>query len=418
MRTLLKTCSKRAALLCAAACLLFSRGPAAAAPAAGEKLNVIIVSLDLLRADRLAAYGGGRNLAPNLDAFAGTAAVYLNAVSASGWTLPSAVSVFTGLYPLQHKISNIVSKTGQGGMERSRLAPGILTLAEVFKRRGYETASFAGGTAIWHNFGLERGFDLLRTDTSQKLAASFAQAQTWLQQRKGGKPFFAFIQGFDLLHWQNSPGPGAGGNGGPAAAAPSAADRVAAYDERVKAADLAFGEFLAALEKMGLRKKTVIVFLSHHGEGLGLDAHGPPLHAMSLYEEFIRVPLLIGRPGAAPAAIKRQVSLLDVGPTVLAAAGLGEDKKFAEQTRRKPLYPFGAGEDGCRSAFSEIEAMYLTELVSLRACSGWKLIYDFKNSTRQLYDLNKDPGEKKDVYAMEPEIAGRLEEELFDWLGQ
>lgn len=401
----------------ATAIILFSWICCAAA-AGDHRLNVVIISFDLLRTDRLASYGGSKNLAPNIDALHRRSVVFLNAISPSSYTLAAAMSVFTGLYPFQHKITNTRQTNEQGRMEAHRLAPDLITLPEVFKSRGYETGFFLGGWDIWHNFGLERGVDFF-SGGSEKLVDSLARAELWVNKRSDPRPFFLLIQGFDLYNWQKVPEQKLNpAQSGLFPATPERTDMVAVYDERITAVDHAFGKFVAFLEKNGFLKNTVIVFLSHHGEGLGIDSHGPPMHSLGLYDEFIHVPLMIYRPGTLPAAERAQVNLLDLGPTLIAAAGLAEDDKFAAQTGRTALYPFAAKKNECRSVFSEIEPMYITELASVRTCSGWKLIYDFQNSARQLFDLNKDPGETENLFKKEPETAGRLEKELFDRLSE
>ncbi|HAF95087.1 MAG: hypothetical protein A2X34_04865 [Elusimicrobia bacterium GWC2_51_8] len=363
--------------------------------AAGDKLNVIIISFDLLRTDRLAAYGCDKNLAPNLDAFSRKSVVFLNAISPASWTLPAAMSVFTGLYPKQHEIINEAKQNGPGRMEDNSLDPGLVTLPEVFKSRGYETGAFTGGGAIWGRYGFRRGFDFHKYDSTKDdptlIKDSLYYAKERLNTRSDQRPFFLLIQGF-------------------------------VEGNEVTAVDLAFGDFLAFLEKKGLLKNTVIAFLSHHGDGFGAHVlgDGNPAHAAShgtaLYEELIHVPLMIYRPGIPPSAIESQVSLLDLGPTLIAAAGVGKNEKFAAQSRGIALYPFAVKENKCRNVFSETDFRFIYQKSAIRTCSGWKLIYDSQTSARELYDLKTDPEEKKNLFEKEPEIAGRLENELFDWL--
>ncbi|OGR57952.1 MAG: hypothetical protein A2X34_04875 [Elusimicrobia bacterium GWC2_51_8] len=375
------------------------------AAAAGDNLNVILISFDLLRTDRLAAYGRDKTLAPNIDAFSGKSVVFLNAISPASWTLPAAMSVFTGLYPKQHKVIVPNRKYGQAPDQchdqcedmwvKVSLKSGLMTLPEVFKNRGYETAAFTGGMSFGGQYGFNRGFDSYE-ESSATIKDSLHRAKTLLDTRSGRRPFFLLIQGFDLMHLLPEQ------------------KRVMVYDKRIRSADTAFGDFFAFLEKKGLLKNTVIAFLSHHGEDLSAQVRG--VHGSSLYEELIRVPLIIYRPGTPPSAIESQISLLDLGPTLIAAAGMKEDKKFAAQSRGIALYPFAGKKNKCRNVFSETDFQFIYQKNAIRTCSGWKLIYDSPTSARELYNLKTDPEEKKNLFEKEPEIAGRLENELFDWL--
>ena len=381
--------------------------------AAGDNLNVIIISFDLLRTDRLAAYGCDKNLAPNIDAFSGKSVVFLNAISPASWTLPAAMSVFTGLYPKQHKMTVPNRKYGQDADQchdqcddmwvKVSLKPGLMTLPEVFKNLGYETAAFTGGMSFGGQYGFNRGFDSYE-ESSGTIKDSLHHAKALLDTRSGRRPLFLLIQGFDLIHLLPEQ------------------KRVMVYDEKISAADPAFGDFFAFLEKKGLLKNAVIAFLSHHGDGFGSHVlgDGNPAHAAShgtaLYEELIRVPLIIYRPGTRPRTIESQVSLLDLSPTLIAAAGLKEDEKFAAQSRGIALYPFAGKKNKCRNVFSETDFRFIYQKSAIRTCSGWKLIYDSQTSARELYNLKTDPEEKENLFEKEPEIAGRLENELFDWL--
>ena len=409
----LRSIGKRAVIVPAVA--VFTLFPWCRPVLAGEKSNVIIVSLDLLRTDWLAAYGGRKDLAPNIDAFHAKSVVYLNAISPSCWTLPAAVSVFTGLYPSQHKITNTTMKEADGSLRPHTLAKNIITLPEVFGNNGYDTAYFTSGGQIWNNFGLERGISLISNNDTQYLSGSLGRAEAWLNGRQGEKPFFMLVQGFDLLHWEqvhesSAPVPPGFAPG------PGLKPDVGVYDARLKAADLAFGRFMDFLAGKGFFENTVIVFLSHHGEGLGTDGHGPAMHGAALYEELIRVPLAVYRPGAAPALIETQVSLAGLGPALITAAGLGNDKKYSAQAGGKTLYPFAGNKRKCKDLVSEMETMYMNEQTAIRTCSGWKLIHNYRDSRSQLFNLKDDPGEKKDLFNEKPAEAALLEEELFKWM--
>jgi len=396
--------------LAAAALLLAGAGQAAA----GSRRNVIIISLDLLTIDKLGAYGRSEGLTPSLDAFSSTSTVFLNARSPASWTLPAAVSVLTGLYPSRHKMRNAGSKAENWELSDARLDRNFRVLPEVFKKQGYETRAFVGGGAYCSFYGIGRGFDKYEeSDTPgiRKLESSLDAARGWLESRRDSRPFFSLVQGFDLLMQFPLPGDGLAPGQDPFAN-PAAGNK--ARDRRLMSADRAFGKFLAFLEERGFLKNTVVAFISTHGECIGACA----THGTDLTEKLIHIPLIVYSPGTGGSAAGTLASLLDVGPTLISAAGLRPDKAFSAQSEGRVLYPFGGAKDECRSVFSETDFLYRVQKRAVVSCSGWKLVYDAMTSERKLYDLTRDPEERRDLFGAEPEKAAQLEGELFDWMAR
>lgn len=407
--------------------------PCAASAEKNSRLDVILIAFDPLRADRLRPYGYAGDPMPALSSFSASALVYERAVSPASWTLPAAVSVFTGLYPGRHGLSNAQAISHDGTSSPAELATSTLTLPQIFKASGYDTAGFTGGAPFVPEGPLARGFGHFQSGQPFSGAAgAFAAARDWLKTRRRDRPFFLFVHGYDP-HSRNyvrrkvntaaSINPAyrklfkkmeavdSGKTDAPDFNEPERQLLISTYDERLSTADTAFGDFIGLLKKDGLLSGAVVVVYSHHGEGL-FD-HGIPGHGRNLYGELVRVPLLIHVPGKPGGRRPELVSLLGLGPTLLAIAGVTPPPSFSPEAPVLP--PFSPGAWGCRDVFSETDFLLRASQRAVTACDGWKLIYDQFSSKRELYDLNSDPGERNDLFQAEPEKAAELEQKLLDW---
>ena len=327
--------------VCAAVlCALLAFGNTCAA--AEGRMNVVIIALDPLRADRLTAYGCKTDLAPNINAFAKSSVVYKNAVSPSSWTLPAAMSLLTSLYPHQHKMENLTYLDEKGRNRHSVLSKNIRTLPEVFKADNYRTAAFMGGAPFFPEYipssglGFARGFDVFKSGFRLGgIHKPFVQAEQWLADSPPKAPFFMMVQGFDMHDMVFIRRKAAGGssqdweeslwewllsalrqkaiappfnftfskyaakniytglmvkmeasqNGNPVNQPLTREEEAllkSSYDGRLAEPDRDFGDFLGFLKKKGLAENTIIVFLSHHGNGV--MSHGQVGHGLNLYD--------------------------------------------------------------------------------------------------------------------------------------
>ena len=406
---------------------------------ASENYNVILVGWDTLRADRVGALGYRGATTPNLDALAGKGCLFRKAVSPSNWTLPSFMSWFTSLYPHQHLITNKfrVSAGEQPELQSHALSRDIQTLPEVLRAHGYRTAGFTGGAGVSGEFGFARGFDVYKDSGNfMGFGTTVPQALEWLQANSA-KKFFLFVHGYDC-HPQFELPPGralgpvsatevaefqerhpryrmAGIEGKPLGARPQDPalwSRI--YDEKLRAADRDFGRLLRAVETSPrLKARTILIVASDHGEEL-FD-HGQVDHGMTLYDEVIRVPLLVYVPGAAPRVVDEQVRTLDLLPTVLDLLGLKPSPKLRRQMQGRSLAAHLRGHGESREAFSETDYLLRVRLRSLRRADGWKLVLNQLDGLRSLFDLKADPGEKRDLLDAEPRRAYELENRLDLW---
>jgi arylsulfatase A-like enzyme len=405
--------------------------------------NVIIICIDALRADHVGTYGYDRNTTPTIDTFATKSYVFKNAISASSWTLPSFMSLFTSLYPSKHGVLNKYTKfdEGQGVISNlSKTCPNCLTLAQLLKSNGYATLAFTGDAGVGSEYGFDKGFDYYYNNkTFGGFETSFAEASKWLQSNKDEK-FFLFIHGYDChgsfesatdkQFFSNNDyrGPYQGTRNEYQnlrnltiydITLDMSKEDVAFwniwYDNKVRNADSRVSNFLSDLESLDLLNNTIIVITSDHGNEFydhkGFD------HGHTLYDELIRVPLIIYVPNHDGKVIEQQVRLVDVMPTLLELLEAKVSEKAQNQMQGTSLVPMMQGKRIDLDAFSETDYLLLSFKRSLRTHDGWKIIYTVNTNEKELYNLNTDPFEQKNLIKENPTKAAQLEKELYQYLG-
>jgi arylsulfatase A-like enzyme len=281
--------------------------------------NVILVSLDTLRAQSLGTYGYGRDTAPFLDQLARDGTLFEHAIAPAATTGPSHMSLFTGLYPPQHGLVT--------GM--SWKSPAVETLAALLRSRGYHTAAFTENGFLIRDRGFTEGFATYTENTGDSgriMAAegeatlTFSQARGWLERNRR-VPFFLFVHTYEV-HFPYRP---------PEDYATAFADDELPgqperpmlrqwrtdYDREIRVVDDELRRLFATIREQRLEGSTIVIILSDHGEEFG--EHGGWQHGATVYEELLRVPLVFWGPGRIPAGRRHagQVSLIDVAPTVL-----------------------------------------------------------------------------------------------------
>ena len=348
-----------------AACSLFSPRPAV-------RPNVVLITVDTLRADRLR-----RGLTPAIDALADEGTRFVTARSAVPLTLPSHVTILTGTLPPVHGVRD-------NGLTYK---PGPPTIARVLHDAGYRTGAFVGAYVLNHVFGLSDGFDVY-DDRVHRNAALGAQLEA---ERRGGdvvdaalawlgaapQPFLLWVHLYDP-HAPYDP---------PAEFLTKAGGR--AYDGEVAYADAQVGRVIAALGERGLRGTTIVAVAGDHGEGLG--DHGEQTHGMLAYDSTLRVPLVLAVPGKAPQTVNVGVSLVDLAASLLTAAGVTPAPSMSAPALLSPP-------EGARDVYAETEYPRAAGWHALAALADdrWKLIL---SSETELYDLSGDPGERQNLAA-------------------
>ncbi len=413
-----------AALLCAATLLLCGCGP-------GAPRNLVLISIDTLRADYLGAYGYERETSPTLDALAEGGVLFEAAMSTSPWTLPSHASLFTGLYPRHHGAKS----------EHAALAAPVRTLAQVLREAGFDTAGFVNSHYLTDRYGLERGFEEFRyaTEFTQQHGSSPIGdwAIGWLREERR-EPFFLFLHFYDT-HSAYRPLPyyarrlvrpydgKADGSTRQLMASRRGRFEIGPEDARYLS-DLYAAEILQlddvlarvidALDASGLRERTLLVVTADHGEEF-LE-HGGVAHGRTQYQEVLHVPLLLNGPGLPRGErVPEPVSLVDVFPTLVALLGLPVPPGLDGQDLG-PLWR-GAGREAFaeRALFGEADHNNAQPDQTSSVRRGrHKLVFDRVSGDAALYDLVRDPAESRDVTAEAPEQAARLRATLDEFLAE
>lgn len=366
--------------------------------------NVILITLDTLRSDRLSCYGSNLVDTPNIDAFAAEGVRFTNAASTVPFTLPAHASIMTGLYPPGHGVRENVGYV---------LDERFSTLAEVLGAGGWATGGFVSAFVLDHRWGIGRGFehyfdgfDLREMETAnlgsvqRDGATTVAAAVSWLDERPADRPFFLWLHLYDP-HEPYTP------------AEPFKSRYPGRpYDAEVAYTDSLVGDFRHALEERALLDDSLVILTSDHGEGLG--DHGEEFHGFFVYDSTIHVALIVRPPtgGGAGRVVDRAVSHVDLLPTVLDLVGL----PVPENVHGRSLAPLVAGEDveWDRPVYSESLYPLLhygwAPLRSLRT-ERFKLI-DVPRA--ELYDLARDPAEDQNLFGREPKLSNEMTAALGD----
>ena len=377
-------------------CLLLATSGCALEPPG----NVVLVIIDTLRADHMSLYGYERQTTPHLDKLSENGSVFEHAYSASSWTLPGIASILTGLYPTEH---------GAGGPRPlRRLREGVPTLPQYLSVAGYATGAVANVSFLDPRFGMAIGFDhydLERAGSTELRRAdeSLDDALEWLDQRNRSKPFFLLLHLFDVHHQFDAPEPARGvftdafadRYGDSLATLQSreeAARRAdvefikAAYDEEILWVDSQIGRLFEKLRERNLHKTTWIALTADHGEAF-LGEHTHKGHGNSLYDEVMRVPLVLWGPDIPAARYQEPVSTVDIVPTLLDLVKL-EVPPVSGGTL-VPLLEGGAPPARPIYAYSNYYDIELEAIVQW----PYKMVTNLSAGSRAIYDLDADPGE-------------------------
>ena len=403
--------------------------------------NVVVIGLTALRADHVGVYGYSKNTTPNIDSVASKSFVFKNAVSASSWTLPSFMSMFTSTYPSEHGIKNNYIRNNEGKLVRANLRelnPNIKTLAEVLNENGYVTAGFTGNVHLNRTFGYSIGFETyFDAIPFAGLETTLPLALKWLQKNRD-KKFFLFIQGYDLhgrYELQNDYSGKFIGKNYSGLYKGSKEEQIllrnlsleqghvnlsegdkefwrSLYNTKLYDADARLGDFFSEIEDLGILNDSIIIILGDHGEELFERSRID--HGFSLYDELIRIPLIIYIPYSVRYKfIENQVRTIDIMPTILNIINANLTGNINGQMKGVSLTPLMNGQVLNLNAYSETDYLYKVFKRSIRKSNGWKFIYSIDTNEKELYNLNEDPGEKNNLIDKEPRIAYELEQELF-----
>jgi len=388
--------------------------------------SIVLVSIDSLRADRLGCYGAERDTSPAIDALAAEGVRFDAAIAPTSWTLPSHVTLLTGLTIPAHRVN-------QPGR---RIDAGRRLLAEHLRAQEYRTAAFVSAPFLHRAYGFDRGFELYENFQSVREAQVppsreahggshedetaplvVDAAVKWLDQRPVGKePWFLFVHLWDVHHDFLPPAPydtlfdpDYSGSLDPRgfdqndAIAPDMPVRDleylrALYDGEIRWLDHHLERLFQAIREREPEERVIVALVSDHGDEF--FEHGMKGHMHNLHEESVRVPWILRAPrDVGPGAISGVVGLEDVAPTLLGLAG---QPPMPEATGRNLAAFLRRGDPVYGTVL-----MNLNQLVGLRG-PGWKVILDGSTQAAVYYDLSSDPHEKRllDARSVAP---GKLE---------
>jgi arylsulfatase A-like enzyme/Tfp pilus assembly protein PilF len=366
-----------------------------------DQLNVVLITLDTTRWDRLGAYGDRGAVTPTLDRLAAEGVLFEQAFAAAPLTLPAHSTIFTGLLPPRHGVRD------NGGYVLDGRHP---TLAGILKGAGWQTGAFVGAFVLDSKWGLNHGFDtyvdkfdvskyksISLGDVARRAGEVVDNAMPWLDQHASQR-FFAWLHFYDAHSPYDPPEPFKS----------RFADRP--YAGEIAYVDDQIGRVLQWLDGRGLTDRTIVIAIGDHGESL--NEHGEGTHGLFIYDATTRVPFIVRAPFTAtrgrrvPGAVRSE----DVTPTILDLVGQPSPK----EAQGRSLVPLLTG------ATRDLNLDAYTESLYARNHYGWSELRSIRSgrfkyiaTTRpELYDLERDPGELKNLYAERRPLADRMAAEL------
>lgn len=371
--------------------------------------NIVLITLDTTRADRLGCYGFRGNTSPHLDLLAAEAVVYTRAQSTTSWTLPAHASLFTGKFTTSHgarydlegplRLTSAID--GPPGWERIRargLSPEERTLAQILAEAGYRTGAVVAGPWVKRVMGLAAGFEHyddagIHSLRGRPASEVTARALAWVRE-SSDRPFFLFLNYFDP-HIPYAPPPGFARELHPLELGADPTKRkwqrfAALYDGEIRFMDHHLGRLLEGLRELDLFDASWIIVTADHGELLG--EHGTGGHGRSLYQEELHIPLIVKYPKGEvlPGRSGEYVQLVDVLPTILTRLDL-------------PLPPDIQGTPLSHSGHPLVAEVYPLDHIE-NAQGDFRTLFDgdYKfvwrsNDQHQLFDLAHDPGESRNL---------------------
>lgn len=391
--------------------------------------NILIYLIDCLRPDHLPFFGYEKNIAPNMEDFAEQSIVFQNAYAQSSWTRPSVGALFTGLYPFLHKAISLQSGLGSE----------FLTLAEILQEAGYTTIGISANTGIKEYFNFNQGFSYFKFHPKQGNGSSSVLNQYAFQELSKKKtPFFLYLHTMDahrpykiddefMPDFTELPA------GNKRMVYLSRAEKrkkdkgarvdldrvIAEYDATISQNDKSFGDLIREMKKLGLYENTLIILMSDHGDEF--YDHGAFAHGRNLYQEVLRQVLVIKLPEQLMKGTRthENVQEIDIFPTLLDLAGVPVPESALGKSLKDFLfYPKSVELPLHDAIFSETKQ----DLILKSMIDGkWKLIHLGKEWTispkeYELYDLQSDPGEQKNLIYRNPVATHYLMNKFKRWV--
>ena len=424
--------------------------------------NIVLITIDTLRADHLGLYGYERSTSPHIDALASRGVTFERAISQRSSTAPSLATLLTGTYPPTHRLEN----------NRDQLHDSNLSLPEILKKAGYRTSAVVDNPNVAPIFNFDQGFDRYRypenlfsifeaeADEAVAINQMAMEELSSLEER----PFFLWVHYIDphapyftrepfssryvedalakSIEGVWAPGHLAFGGAEAAGAQNDLGYAIAQYDAEIALNDLRVGQLIEQIEALPLSSNTLIILTSDHGESLG--EHGVYFrHGEDLHDPVAHIPLILVHPDiAAGLRVEDVVGLVDLTPTILELVGLPADTLMQGESfvplldgREGRTRPYEFTIAGYRPGYQSVAVRTSTHRLVLDVDTRWLLIdslleqvarlwlpkrvfnpYYFRRNELSLFDLRSDPGELRDVSLDEPQVTAALEAVLWEWL--
>ncbi len=404
-----------------------------------NKKNILLITIDSLRADAIKCINHSSKIStPNFDELAKKSVFFTNAISAGSYTTTSVPSILTGEYPSSLPLI-------KGKLYGHPTPEGNSKIAKILKRKDYKTSAFHSNPLLSRIFGYKDGFDSFYDDLFLKsfpLSGSLKwflnrirrlirpvpylpasklnkKAIKWL--KKTSSPWFLWLhymdphgpyqihQGFPFLNRIKAERVWRKAHKTPEKLTQREKEQLKeGYRKEVEYTDKQIGKLLDKLKKENKLKETIIIVTADHGEGFG--DHGFYSHPHYLYDELLRVPLFVSTPGIEKKIVSSPVSLVNLVPTILELANLKSNESFDGKSL-SPLIK--KGDKNCLQEYIISESEFDPFIGTIRG-KKWKFIKNGKEDKEELYNLKKDPREKRNLLKENPEIAKKLRQKLKD----
>jgi len=392
-----------------------------------DDFNIVLITIDALRADHLSCYGYERKTTPNIDRIAEQGILFKNVIAPSSWTVPSMASLFTSVYPSNHRVTeSIFYKPAE---EKHILSKELTTLTEILKANGYTTFGVSSNVNLDEKRGFKRGFDYFKHLKKLSIAPLVNKSVClWEDEIKNSNKFFLWVHYIDphfpyyaknpwieqyttkeLILKLNSQKKLSLKKLMPALKQNPRllASLIAHYDSEINFVDNHIGELIQRFE---LSKNTFIIITADHGEEF-LE-HDHLAHGHNLYKETIHIPLIAKLPyNTKKEMVERHVNLVDIMPSILQILNI----KQPEQTLGKSFWPKEKLLKTNTFDYSYSELDLENSLKSI-ITPKWKYIYDYVDKTEYLYHIKSDSCEQNNLVDTKTAQLDKLREHLFQWV--
>lgn len=428
----LKIHSTRVAIILLTTTLLLLSAGCKGKPVDPSVPNIILITIDALRADHLSSYGYFRQTSPFIDSIARQSTVFTNAYSTSSWTAPSMASIFTAYYPRSHGVQHGVARGSNAVIYgQELLSRNFQTLAEVLKEAGYTTFGVSTNGHISRSTGFSQGFDYFSTHWFKKSPQPNNTVKKWLGKIQNASRYFLWIHYFDphnpyapRLPWYKTYVAQARSFSkwrGEVIANPkdyideikksldALETLIDRYDSEINNCDYYLKKLFKLLSP---DENTLVIITADHGEAF-LD-HGQLVHGDTLFEEEIRIPLIIKFPDNSKIikTINKPVSNLHIFPTIIDIAGV----EITQKMQGKSLMPLISGNSDKTPGHVYLELDWFNYWKAIRS-ENWKLMISGTDKRKRfLYDLHSDPYETQNLVDKHRERTISLEAILETWM--